>query len=196
MKKIAITAGLVLTILFPSLVLAETAGLHRANELKEFVSVQEAFKAGRLSFDGFISYISFLTTKADTYKVDLKRFPNLARLMDMQKLLTYLDFDQVEIEGQVLVNYLMKSLPKERREELIDKSNDFKNNKITDRAYYAYLIEAAQKTGLSLAGCPNFTNYVEYIKLARGFREENLFRDIEAFNATIIARLTPIQGRS
>ena len=169
---------------------------YSSQDLTELTSLHRNFKSGKLSFEELVSYLVYLNTKAELYKIDLKRFPHLVQMINIQRVELHTDFDQVGTEGQVLLNALTKIVSKKDLKEMTQKEEDLKNKKITDIEYFTYIEGLSKKAGLSLYACPNFTNYVEYIQLTKDFKEENLFRDIEAVNTTIIGKLMPVQGNN
>lgn len=157
-----------------------------SKELKELDERINDFSQERITLN---EYLAFLKSKADKYHLDLKDYPNLANLTQLQGLEGNIDFKQAEVEREVLIDSLTKALSKEDLSELVQKSLDFKANRLTPAEYYSYLENLTQKTWVSKSVYSNFFSYIQYVRLSEKLDNTKVFPEIERFIEALKDRL-------
>jgi len=152
-----------------------------SKDLREFDLRANDFKQGRISLEEYLSYLNIVSV---INNLDLSKFPNLSRIINLQELEHKINFEQAESERQELIDSLTKVLSKEDLEELVKRSLDFKANKITPAGYYSYLEELTAKAGISSTAYNNLFSYIKYISFSENLDNSKIFEEIDSFTGT------------
>ncbi|MCM8797306.1 MAG: radical SAM protein, partial [Candidatus Omnitrophica bacterium] len=158
-----------------------------SKDLREFAGKADDFRLGRISLDEYISYLNIASI---IHSIDLSKFPNLSRIINLQELEHKINFEKAESERQDLIDSLTKALSKADLEEMVKKSLDFKANKLTPAEYYSYLEKLTQKSGINSASYNNLLTYIKYIALSENLDNSKVFEEIDAFSEAVKNKLT------
>ncbi|MBI4336085.1 MAG: hypothetical protein HY589_05465, partial [Candidatus Omnitrophica bacterium] len=155
-------------------------------EMKELDSKERAFEDKRLSL---AAYYEYLGNVASEKGIDISAYPNVSRFTQLVKLEKAIDFGAVEKERAGLIDALSKLLAEGDAAALTGKASDYKEGKITASAFHNYLADLAQSNGTDNAQYPNFTSYVEYLKIYTGINSDNLFAEGQEYVEAIKDKL-------
>ncbi|MFA5499446.1 MAG: hypothetical protein WC404_00025 [Candidatus Omnitrophota bacterium] len=138
----------------------------------------------------FTDYIKYLETLAVAYKVNLRQYENLFKLVSVLVYEKKINFNVVDKERAAIIDAITKKLNKEQLTELVNRSLEFKVSKISSVEYYDYLRNLALKYGISLANdYPNLFNYIIYNSVYSRIENEKLFSDIKKFEEAVKEKL-------
>ena len=163
-----------------------------SKDFRELDAKANDFRAGRISLEEYIFYLNIASLTND---VDLSKFPNLYALIVSEELERKIDFQKAEGERQSLIDALTKSLSKQRLEDLVKNSLDFKAGKLTPAEYYSYLNELTKKSGVSLDEYSNLSSYIKYITLSEGLDNSKVFDEIDECAKALKEKLAVTQAQ-
>gem|GEM_PF-2785642 len=153
------------------------------DELKELDLKMQDYEAKKLSFTDYVKYLEGLGVK---YKINMRQYENLFKLISVLIYEKKIDFNIVDKERAALIDAITKKLDKAQLSELVNKSLEFKLSKISSAEYYDYLRGLAAKYGVSLqAEYPNLLNYVIYNGVYSKIENEELFSEIKKFEEAV-----------
>ena len=154
-----------------------------SDELKELDTKNLDYESKKLSFTDYVKYLESLGEK---YKMNLRQYENLFKLVSVLVYEKKIDFNVVDKERAALIDVITKKLEKEALAELVNKSLEFKVGKISSAEYYDYLKALAAKHGISMSGeYPNLFNYIIYNSVYSRIENEQLFSDIKKFEGDV-----------
>ncbi|MDD5173207.1 MAG: 6-phosphofructokinase [Candidatus Omnitrophica bacterium] len=158
-----------------------------SEELKEFDQKTQDYESKKISFTDYIKYLEILAAR---YKVSLRRYENLFKLVSVLIYEKKIDFNVVDKERAALIDAITKKLDKDQLAELVNKSLEFKVGKISSVEYYNYLRALAAKYGITLSSeYPNLFNYIIYNSVYSRIENEHLFNDIKKFEEALKERM-------
>lgn len=150
-----------------------------SDELKEFDTKTQDYESKKLSFTDYVRHLELLSQK---YKIPLRQYENLFKLISVLIFEKKIDFNVVDKERSSLIDTITKKLDKEKLTILVNKSLEFKAGKISSAEYYDYLRALATKYGVSISGdYPNLFYYIIYNSVYSRIENEHLFNDIKKF---------------
>jgi len=156
-------------------------------ELKEFDAKSQDYESKKLSFTDYVKYLESMST---AHKISPRQYENLFKLISVLVYEKKIDFNVVDKERATLIDIITKKLDKEQLTGLVNKSLEFKVNKISSAEYYEYLRGLATKYGISLVDdYPNLFNYIVYNSVYSRIENEKLFNDIKKFEEAIKDKL-------
>ncbi len=154
-----------------------------SEELKELDLKSQDYESKKLSFT---DYVKYLETLGSRYKVAVRPYENLFKLISVLVYEKKIDFNVVDKERAAVIDTITKKLDKESLTELVNKSLEFKSGKISSAEYYDYLRALAVKYGISLSSeYPNLFNYIIYNPVYSRIENEHLFDDIKKFEEAL-----------
>jgi len=143
-------------------------------------------REGSLSF---VDYWGYLGSLAEKHKVDVSGYGELAKILSTVKLEKSIDFSEANNERRQLIDQLSKEMDKEELEELVLKSLSFKQNKISQANFHAYLIGLAEKHGVAADDYENLIKFARYVAIYESIELFKLYRQIEEFEESIREKL-------
>ncbi|MBL7069794.1 MAG: hypothetical protein ISS34_08060 [Candidatus Omnitrophica bacterium] len=146
-----------------------TTDLNKFDKYKDFYKTEET---------KLIEYLEYLSNIAEKEDIDLTDYPNHLILTKTARLEKAIDFDTVEIERDNLIKRLDSLLPKEKMSELVIRSIDFKEDKISAAEFYSYLKDLSLDSSVDMDEYKNLKTYVEYIRSLEELESKELFEEI------------------
>lgn len=138
----------------------------------------------------FNDYIRFLQQEAEKYKINLRAYDNLFKLISVLIYEKKIDFNVVDKERSSLIDELSRTISKDALKELVEQSMLFKVGKISSAEYYDYLRKLSVKNNMELLQrFPNLSNYIIYNSIYSRVENEKLFRDIKEVEIAIKEKL-------
>ena len=124
------------------------------------------------------------------YKINLRQYENLFKLVSVLVYEKKIDFNVVDKERSAVIDVITKKLDKEQLTELVNKSLEFKVGKVSSAEYYDYLKGIALHNGFQLStDYPNLFNYIIYNSVYSRIENERLFKEIKNFEMAIKEKL-------
>ena len=129
-------------------------------ELLEFDSKYIQYKAGNLEFKEYLSYI---LAKAKEKGLELEPRASLRLLEKALLEEPNIDFKKANIERDRFVDALKNKLSSRTLDELIAKTAQFKNGRVSQKDFYDFLIEKAKVVNVDAGSYPELKKYVDYV---------------------------------
>ncbi|MBP7056143.1 MAG: hypothetical protein KBB52_04760 [Candidatus Omnitrophica bacterium] len=129
-------------------------------ELLEFDSKYIQYKAGNLEFKEYLSYI---LAKAKEKGLELEPRASLRLLEKALLEEPNIDFKKANIERDRFVDALKNKLSSRTLDELIAKTAQFKNGRVSQKDFYDFLIEKAKVVNVNTGSYPELKKYVDYV---------------------------------
>jgi len=168
-------------------VLNRLKGFIYSEELKTLDAKMHDYETKKLPFN---EYIRYLESMAEKYRMNLRQYDNLFKLISALIYEKKIDFNVVDKERGALIDELSKKMEKESLTELVTKSLTFKSGKISSAEFYSYLKSLAVKYGLDIQkDYPNLYNYIIYNAVYSKIENEKLFQDIKNIEGAIKEKL-------
>ena len=161
--------------------------------LDELLASEEAFERERI---GLTAYIQRLAEPAKQHGLWDGRYPELDRMLQMQKEERELDLKAVEQEQQELTASLASSLPALDFEALKHTGQALADGKIQPETFYLALKSAAAQAGVTLKSYPKLAAYIHYMAQRAELRPTLVGEELErAANALHEALATTPESR-
>ncbi|MBU1127470.1 MAG: hypothetical protein KKG95_06950 [Candidatus Omnitrophica bacterium] len=141
-----------------------------------------AYKAEKMEFR---EYLEFLIEKAGKNAIEVRRYKNLYLLGKAMELEDTIDFRKANTERSTLVDELKKSLSRNETRELVTRSVDFKAKKISQKAFYNYLLGKVKETTMDVGRFPAFSNYVIYVGIYEAVDRVKVMVELDELEAEI-----------
>ena len=143
-------------------------------ELKELEKNRALYESGRI---GFTEFWAGLDTLCAAHGIDRACFSNISKLILSLDLERGIDFARADRERESLVESLSRSARPEDIKELIIKSLEFKNGRISQGSYYSYIMALASGAGIDIPAHKALAGYAEYITLYESIDIVGLFEE-------------------
>ncbi|MFA6636653.1 MAG: hypothetical protein WCV56_06090, partial [Candidatus Omnitrophota bacterium] len=169
--------------------------LKELSELDEKISSAELSKLNRNavlhreSNISFTDHWSYLGDLAGIYGEKPLRGGELEKLVSSVELEKSIDFASANRERKRLISELSEEVDKAELEELVIRSLEFKQNKISQGAFHEYLSELAEKYNKDPAPYGNLIKFTRYISLYETIDVIRLVREMNAFEDKLRERL-------
>lgn len=131
-------------------------------ELLDLDNKYSQYKAGNLPFKDYLANI-IQTAKKNT--IDIKSFKNIYLLNQALGEEANIDFKKANIQRDDLIDKLQKRLSKKHLEELVLKTVEFKTEKISQKDFYAYILDKAKRKEIVLNDFPELQKYISYVSM-------------------------------
>ena len=126
-------------------------------------------------------YCAFLQKLAGQKGITLDAYKQLKSFRESSAIEKTIDFKQAETERGLFIKELAKNLEGAAVKDLIAKTQDFKDKKLSAQEFYDYLRSAAQdKLDLKKA-YPYFDAYMHYVSMGKNIDAEDLVKEISSF---------------
>ena len=143
-------------------------------------------REGRMSFT---DHWSHLRKVADKKRIDITKRGELVKILESIELEKDIDFARANIERRKLIDALSNEMDKDELEELVLKSLAFKQNKMSQADFHSYIIELAEKYGISSEGYENLIKFTRYVTIYESVDLFQLYREMEEFEDAIREKL-------
>ncbi|MFH1877375.1 MAG: hypothetical protein ABH883_01025 [Candidatus Omnitrophota bacterium] len=153
-----------------------------SEDLRLFNSASSAHREGKLSFADYWEKIRRVIEKNGS---DLSEYADLMKLRKSLELEKTIDFDAASSQRRALIDELSGKLGKEKLERLVLMSLDFKDNKMSQEDFHAYLLDEARENGISLEKYENLVKFAEYVSQYASVDLVKLYRQVEEFENSI-----------
>ncbi len=153
-----------------------------SKDLLEFDSRYSAYKANNIELK---EYLGYLLDEAKSRSVDMNEYHNIDLLSRVLREESGIDFKKADNERDSLVDILQKKLSKSSMEEFIVRTVEFKTEKISQKAFYEYLLKKADKFKLDPKDYPELVKYATYITLYDAVDKMKIMDEIESLEAKI-----------
>lgn len=170
--------------------------LNRAlTELKSFLYSPElaGIDAKQIAFENkeieLNEYCQFLAQVMEKQQINLKDFPNFAKLQEAINVEKEINFAQAEEERTKLLTELTNILPEEDIRALVDKGLAYKNESINASTYLAFIKELALNNKVDFTQYKNLDKYIDYAKNYDYVNTVNLFQEMAQIEDALRAKL-------
>lgn len=144
-------------------------------ELRELEEKKNNYEAKTLSL---LDYCQYLKTIAEKKGLDSQDYSHISAFSETAFLEKEIDFKQAETERNAFIKELAGFLEENVLKELVNKSQDFKANKLTPQEYYAYLKEiSGQKLDLA-KNYPHLNSYIRYLTVSKEVDAAELLKEV------------------
>ena len=133
-----------------------------SEDLYELDRQYSSFKSNEIKFK---EYLSYLIQKAKYHLIDTRAYPNLYLLYQSMEQEEDIDFKKANMQRDDLVERLRGTVSKRALEELVLKTVEFKQKRMSRFEYYDFIVKKAKFADISLDGYPEFQKYFVYISL-------------------------------
>lgn len=158
-----------------------------SKKLMDFDSKYSAYKAGKIEFKDYITYIVGHPSLQEPRI--LSSYSNINLLQQSLDQEAGIDFKNANIERDKLIDRLQKTLSKNSTAELVVKTLEFRTGKISDRDFYAYMMTKAKSVKIDLDLFPEFKKYVTYISTYAAVDKIKVFEELQELEGRIEAAL-------
>jgi len=168
-------------------------------KLKDFDGKAERFKSGEGSLS---DYAKLLRARIKEHNLNLRNYPNFAKLIYTLDYEGKINFDTVNRERASLIDKLSGTLAKGKIRELVGKSVSFKEGKISQAEYHRYLVEiaspppsVADRNDKIMEDYPNLANFVIYAGLYEEIENTKLFEELDGIKNAVKNKLFENAGQ-
>ncbi|MBI2095681.1 MAG: hypothetical protein HYT89_05895, partial [Candidatus Omnitrophica bacterium] len=137
----------------------------------------------------FTDYWARSEALAREKNVDIRRFPNLSKLVEAVGLEKEIDFRRAGAEREALVSELNRRLPKPELERLVLEALQFKQNKITPGAFHYTLAKMAEAARIAPEAYSHIIRYAQYAALYESIDLIAIFDEAERFEESLKEKL-------
>jgi hypothetical protein len=151
-------------------------------ELNNFETKKGSYESKALTLAEYCAYIKGV---ADKEAVDQKRYSHFSAFVESACMEKTMDFTRAETERNSFIKELAKQIDEGKVKELIEKTQQFKQQKLTDREYYSYLRQAAQGKIDIAKVYPNLNAYITYITVSKDINALDLLKEVGALEDAV-----------
>jgi len=130
-------------------------------------------------------YCAYLMEVAGQKGVPVDPYKQIAGFQESLSLEKTIDFKQAESQRSAFIKDLAQKLQDGAVKELIAKTQDFKDKKISAQEFYDYLRAASQDKLDLKTTYPHFDAYIRYVSMGKSIDAEALIKEISDFEARI-----------
>ncbi|NQT05996.1 MAG: hypothetical protein HQ575_00475 [Candidatus Omnitrophica bacterium] len=154
--------------------------------LKEFDKNKSDYRAERMELIEYLKYLDKITSRE---KIGLEGYENYQIILKTARFEDILDFKNIENERDSLIKRLSELLVKDRLDDLLLKSLEFKEEKISAGEFYSYLSELSRSVNMDRSRCEDLDKYVDYLETYEMLDSKGLFREIAEIEYAISGAL-------
>lgn len=155
-------------------------------ELKKVVQASVRHRDGKMSF---ADYWKEVNATAARLGVSTGSYGEISRLLEAISLERKIDFVKANVERKELIDRLSDVLAKEEMEALVLRSLEFKENRVSQSDFHAYLVALAQKNGIPADGYSSLILFSQYVSLYEGLDIFALYQEVAFFEAGLREKL-------
>ena len=153
-----------------------------SKELLTLDSKLEAYEKGTL---GFSDYCAYLIDLAKSQKVDIAKFKNMQNFSTVSKLEGSIDFKKVDKERNDILESISAKLSKRDRSELVVKTTNYKNGKLTSGEYHSYIVNLAKGRKIDVGEFKNLDAYTGYMIAYEDIDHDILLKEKEELESAV-----------
>lgn len=159
-----------------------------SDRLKTFDRHFEAYKAEREKLGDYVRYLVKEMPEKGTFhsREGIGNYPNVQLLVNALDQEDGLDFQKVEIERRLLVETLVKELPKTALEELVAKSVDHRAGRLGYGDYNRYLKALCTSHNVRLEEFKLFSRYISYVLSAEKINVSDLLEELDRLETAVV----------
>ncbi|MCM8790484.1 MAG: TIM barrel protein [Candidatus Omnitrophica bacterium] len=151
-------------------------------DLLEFDIKYAQYKADNITFG---EYLSYLLKTATQKGIEMRYYSNLQVLEAALKEEAEIDFKKATNEREALIENLRKRLSKKAMEELVLTTVEFKEDKISQSEFYAYLSGRAKMLNIEMKDYPNLERYIRYLGLYEKVNKLKVMDEVDSLQEAI-----------
>jgi len=165
--------------------LKDLAGLSRITErLKPFIyndnlrRLEEQKQKYQEKVSSLAGYCQYLKQAAETRGLSLQDYPQVAFFVEMAQMEKEIDFKAAEFQRNAFIRELSGLLDKDGVRVLTEKSQEFKDKRITPQEYYSFLNSIAKEKIDLKENYPQFQGYMNYIVTSKEINTKGLLEEM------------------
>ncbi|MFH1791421.1 MAG: hypothetical protein ABH885_05520 [Candidatus Omnitrophota bacterium] len=168
---------------------------HTLNNLKrriysgELFDLDENYRAYKSGGITFRAYVAFLTAFARSRDIDPAPYRDLCVLADCLGLEDNIDFDRADRERDALISGLENRLPRGDMEKLVQRTVDFRLEKVPQHEFYEYLFRTAGIMGLDTGAFSNLASYAAYTGMYDSVDAIEVMSELDALEKAVKEKL-------
>jgi len=153
-------------------------------DLRAFDARHKEYEAKKLSLADYCrSLRAVAEAKGWNFKAD---YPALAAFLDRAEAEKTVDLKQAEEQRNALIKELARTLDEQAVKELIARTQDLKDRKISSNEYYSFLKTSAQQNRINLAQqYPQLSSYIIYASQGKEIKAGDFIKEAAAVQAKI-----------
>ena len=129
-----------------------------------------SYKAGNLPFKDYLKFLLSRTTYEVNNAIDGKTprrlsFKNIELLGKVLEAEAGIDFRRADNEKTVMIDELQRRIPRVALEEIVAKTIDFKEERISPVDFYGYIQTKAETVSMDMGDYPDLVKYISYVTL-------------------------------
>ncbi|MFH1799193.1 MAG: DUF58 domain-containing protein [Candidatus Omnitrophota bacterium] len=164
-----------------------------SKELLEFDQKSINYQENQIELKEYLTYLLSLQIvipefAEGEYPGPIK-YNNLSTLYQSFTQEQTIDFPRADTERDKLIDALQKTLSRTELKELVSKTIEFKEENISQKDFYAYLVTKAICAGLDLEEFPELKKYISYISAYEAIDKTKIITEIKNLENEIKERL-------
>ena len=129
-------------------------------DLQQVVYKSRLHRSGKLSLN---VYWQFLEQIAQENNISLQEYHNIRSFMEIVNLEKQIDFNKVTVERKQVLSVLVDRLQGEKLKQLVKRTVDFEENKISKPDYYSSLLKTAKQLDVNIDEYTELCKYSNYV---------------------------------
>lgn len=142
------------------------------------------YKAGNIDFRDYLAYMLESAKKSD--RIGIVEFSNIDLLSKALEAESNINFRRANVERDELVRLLEKKLSKSSLADLVEKTNGYKAEKISQKAYYGYLMEKVKMVDVDIEDMPELSKYIKYVSIYDSVDKSAVMDEMDRLYAKLI----------
>ncbi|MBF0216968.1 MAG: M48 family metalloprotease [Candidatus Omnitrophica bacterium] len=163
-------------------VLDELKGHIFSPELAEMDREYREYKNG---LSDLRKYLSYLVGFAGRKGIDIGTYRNIALLSRSLDLEDEIDFRKADTERYGLMETLKGRISEYEKKEVVDKSIEFKQEKVTQKGFYDYLAGKAASAKIDINAYPALKKYIDYVTAYDSVDKSAVMDEMDALEKAI-----------
>ena len=152
---------------------------------KELMDLDKRCSQYKANKTDFKDYLFCLMKYAAKKGIDINRLANIDRLRQALGSENDIDFKKANAERDDLIDRLQKCMSKDLLKELVLKTIEFKEERISQRDFYGYLFQKVELANIDLKAFPDLGKYMAYIAAYEAIDKSKLSDEIETLENAI-----------
>jgi hypothetical protein len=134
---------------------------------------------------GFSKYCEYLIEKAKSKTIDIVPYKNMTNFAIVSSLENAIDFKKVDKERNDLVESIKNKLSRRYMSELVVRTTNYKNGKITAGEYHNYIVNLAKGKQIPTEKYENLDLYAKYMIAFENIDHDELLKEKERIEVEI-----------
>ncbi|KJJ83359.1 membrane protein containing Peptidoglycan binding-like domain protein [Candidatus Omnitrophus magneticus] len=157
------------------------------SDLAKINETSRLHREGRIGFNEYWNKV--LKVLVEKEGIDITGYIDLGKLMDSIKLEGEIDFSKANIERKELVEELSNKLDKKGVEEIVIKSVEYRDKKMSEGMYHSFLVKRGEELGLVAEKYTNLIKFTRYVSIYESVELVNLYRELEKLEKSLREKL-------